>query len=619
MLSSHRSCTLLPVLVMLLFLGNGPSANAQTLEPEWNLGFGDANAQRVNSVAVDDVGNTTIVGHFTGSVNFGGATLVSAGGYDVFVAKFLSDGTHLWSASFGSAQDQIAFDVDVDDAGSMYVTGYFQNTISFGGPTHTSAGDYDAFLVKFAPNGAFYWSHSYGAADNQVARGVCARNTNKVYITGYFRDTVDFGGGPLTSAGSYDIFLAQLSPGTGAHLWSRGFGDQSLQLGQRVVANNVGELVITGSAQGTVDFGGGPLTSAGGSDLFVARFNSFAQHIWSAMFGDGLEQEGIDVAFHPADRSIVVAGRFTSTINLGGATLVSGGDYDTCLGKFDHNGSHVWSLSCGGPLWTAPAGVHIGSVTSRVALTGEFEGTADFGGGPLTSAGGRDVFVAVYDMHGSHVLSQAFGDASGQYGKDVAYDDDEELRLIGDFTGTIDLGLGPLTSSGDRDVFLANMVEAGSGLAEVRALSGLALRAWPNPFDGVTTVTCRLPQAGWVRLSVHDAEGRRMETLLDRYLDAGEHRLRWAENGARGQGIRYLRLDVGGRRGRFWRLSEVETARRPQGWPAVRQDLCSTASTRLDLAIGATSLPMRPWMRQRPLPPTANTELLTSPWDLLKS
>ena len=54
------------------------------------------------------------------------------------------------------------------------------------------------------------------------------------------------------------------------------------------------------------------------------------------------------------------------TLNLGGGRLVSAGDYDTFVGRLDHNGNHVWSRRYGGPQYAAPRGVDIGSVIVRI-------------------------------------------------------------------------------------------------------------------------------------------------------------------------------------------------------------------------------------------------------------
>jgi lysophospholipase L1-like esterase len=53
---------------------------------------------------------------------------------------------------------------------------------------------------------------------------------------------------------------------------------------------------------------------------------------------------------------------------------------------------------------------------------------------------------------------------------------------------------------------------------------GVALRAAaPNPFTRTTTLTAVMPEAGAARLSVHDALGREVATLLEGEVAAGEH------------------------------------------------------------------------------------------------
>jgi hypothetical protein len=53
------------------------------------------------------------------------------------------------------------------------------------------------------------------------------------------------------------------------------------------------------------------------------------------------------------------------------------------------------------------------------------------------------------------------------------------------------------------------------------------LRAAPNPFNPSTTVSFGLPRGEQVRLDVVDVRGRRVRTLVDRWLDAGEHQATW--------------------------------------------------------------------------------------------
>src|SRR5690349_13691357 len=77
------------------------------------------------------------------------------------------------------------------------------------------------------------WSQRFGDASFQNGYSVATDPAGNVYIGGTFQGSVNFGGSTLTSLGSNDIFLAKFSP-TGAHVWSKRFGDSSIQIGQAV-------------------------------------------------------------------------------------------------------------------------------------------------------------------------------------------------------------------------------------------------------------------------------------------------------------------------------------------------------------------------------------------------
>jgi hypothetical protein len=82
---------------------------------------------------------------------------------------------------------------------------------------------------------------------------------------------VNFGGGGLVSAGVGDIFVAKYSGADGSHLWSKRFGDTSADSGQGVAVDGSGNAVVTGVFNGTVNFGGGGLVSAGSDDIFLLK------------------------------------------------------------------------------------------------------------------------------------------------------------------------------------------------------------------------------------------------------------------------------------------------------------------------------------------------------------
>jgi hypothetical protein len=77
--------------------------------------------------------------------------------------------------------------------------------------------------------------------------------------------------------------------------------------------------------------------------------------------------------------------------------------------------------------------------------------------------------------------------------------------------------------------------------------SAQPVRAAPNPFRGQTTLRFRLDEAARVRLTLYDARGRRLRTLFEGRVAAGQQvRVPWRAGG-RASGVYFFRLiDTGG-------------------------------------------------------------------------
>jgi len=78
-----------------------------------------------------------------------------------------------------------------------------------------------------------------------------------------------------------------------------------------------------------------------------------------------------------------------------------------------------------------------------------------------------------------------------------------------------------------------------------------ALRAnFPNPFNAETRVAYALPRPTAVVLTIYDALGRHVRTLVESTMPAGEHSVTWNGTDSRGRavgsGVYFYRLDAGG-------------------------------------------------------------------------
>jgi hypothetical protein len=418
----------------------------------WSQRFGDGSAQFGEAVAVDASGNVIVTGYFEGTVDFGGGALASAGGVDIFVAKFGPDGTHLWSKRFGDGSDQIAYAIAADASGNVFVTGSFSGAVDFGGGALTSAGYFDIFVAKFGPDGTHLWSKRFGDWDFQEACAVAVDASGNVIITGHFESYVDFGGGWLECAGAPDIFVVKFGP-DGAHLWSKRFGDGGSQLSRSVAVDASGNVFITGFFWGTFDFGGDALTCAGREDIFIAKFGSDGAHLWSKRFGDWDYQEANAVAVDAAG-NVIVTGWFFGTVDFGGGVLTSADSMDIFVAAFGSDGAHRWSKRFGDEDDQEAKAIAVDAL-GNVVVTGSLEGTVDFGGGAARSAGAKDIFIAKFRSDGAYLWSERFGDGSDQMAYAIATDNEGNALVAGYFAGAVDFGGGALTSAGGYDIFLA--------------------------------------------------------------------------------------------------------------------------------------------------------------------
>jgi hypothetical protein len=428
----------------------------------WSRAYGDAKNQRARQIEVMASGDILVSGYFDGALSLGGATLQNVGGEDAWVARLDPQGNHVWSRAFGASTAHPAYAhgiaVATDAAGDVAFTGTFTTTVDFGGGPLTSAGNDDFFLVKLDPAGAHLWSKRYGDAATQSAQAVRMDANGDVLVTGLAQGTIDFGGGPLVSAGDYDAVVAKLDGATGEQIWAKRFGDQRYQDTYDMVVNAAGHVFLTGNFQSTVSFGGPTFTSpsAFDFDLFVVELDADGEHVWSrAMSGVG-DSYAHSVALD-SQGNVLLTGSFTGTLDLGGGVaLVSAGDEDAYVIKLSPAGDLLWSRQYG--VAGLERGVSIAAdAWDNVLVTGYFQGGFDAGGGLFTSAGSDDMLVVLLDPNGGHVFSARYGDAQYQGGYGIAASPSGDVYVTGRFNGLLDFPGMPITSAGNRDIFVAKM------------------------------------------------------------------------------------------------------------------------------------------------------------------
>jgi hypothetical protein len=398
---------------------------------QWNLFVDGLKAQVVEGVAVDSAGNSFIIGAFDGTVDLGLGPLVADMGAG-FVAKLDPAGHPIWNKLY---TDGFRKEIALDGNGNLVTMG-----------TGTNGG---LFVSKLDPDGVELWSFHKAGVD---AKRIAIDPAGNVLAIGSFDTTVDFGGGPLVNQGTTDIFVLKLDS-MGNHVWSKGFGDVWQQEGSAIAVDGNGDVVITGTFKGKVDFGGGPLVvdpSTGWYDMYLAKLDPAGNHLWSQRFGSDAGHEWGDAVSVDALGKVFVAGRATDTLDLGAGPVPGPVDGRLFLAKFDEGGAPIWSERWGSMV----SSEHNASAT-KIAFDGAggiilggdlLGGYVDFGGGALQCLASPDIFVVKLDALGGHVWSKHFGDTNFEEVHGTAVDAAGNVFVAGStsFGSTVDFGGGPM-------------------------------------------------------------------------------------------------------------------------------------------------------------------------------
>jgi len=375
-------------------------ASSSSSQSYFAVTFGGTNNNQGEGIAVDSSGNIYITGYFYETVDFGGGNVTSAGSADIFVLKLNSSGTFQWVNTYGGTSADVGEGITVDSSDNSYITGIFEETVDFGGGNVTSAGSADIFVLKLNSSGTFQWVNTYGGSAFDVGHDITVDSSGNSYITGYFEGTVDFGGGNVTSAGAADIFVLKLNS-SGTFQWVNIFGGTSTDVGVGIAVDSSDNSYITGSFLGTVDFGGGNVTSAGSDDIFVLKLNSSGTFQWVSTFGGTSIDGGEDITVDSSGNSYIT-GRFRETVDFGGGNVTSAGGGDIFVLKLNSSGTFQWVNTYGGTSADVGEGITVDS-SGNPYITGWFYETVDFGGGNVTSAGVADIFVLKLNSSGAGI------------------------------------------------------------------------------------------------------------------------------------------------------------------------------------------------------------------------
>jgi len=305
-----------------------------------------------------------MTGFFFDTLAFGSIVLQDSGfmgggtykGYMAMLVKYDSSGNVLWArkaSQAGKLGVSVSSSVALDNAGNVYIAGYFIDSVSFGPFTLTeSSTQGNIFVVKYNQAGTVQWVTS---AVNASPVSHCQANSialdalGNVYITGSFDDTISFGATTLrATASSSDVFLAKLDP-SGNPLWAKQAiisGPFCFATGYSVAIDASGNPYMAGSFINLFKLGALTLNSTEG-DMFVAKYDASGNVLWANQSQSGSNSNngagGSSMCIDGAG-GIYVTGSFYGNTSFGSIKLATTANHNQpFLAKYSSSGGLLWA------------------------------------------------------------------------------------------------------------------------------------------------------------------------------------------------------------------------------------------------------------------------------------
>ena len=153
-------------------------------------------------------------------------------GLSYFIAKFDPDGNTLWANSinqhfYGFDYNQM----DIDNSGNVYMGAQIRDTIHFGDYfIYIPAGNYDLFVAKYLTDGDLDWVKTMESTTGDCwLSSVAVYNEDNIYVGGRFYNYLNFNNSSLTSLNKHG-FMALIGETTGINVFEKKLSDSMFDI-----------------------------------------------------------------------------------------------------------------------------------------------------------------------------------------------------------------------------------------------------------------------------------------------------------------------------------------------------------------------------------------------------
>ena len=468
------------------YVGIGESKPEESeFKLEWSKSEAGSGFSNINDIEKTADGGYIAAGSFAGELDInqdGEVDLVSYGDLDGLVSKFDKDGNVEWYTRVGDAKKDTFNGISITADGG-YIVGGYQTTTNLR----------DGLVIKLDASGNVEWQKNIAGTLYDEVKDVYALTTGDIVAVGRFKSTtISIDGNELTNSGNYDGFVVCYAP-DGTYKWSQGINGTN-NIDVTSITETSQGIVVGANFLGTINVSGNSIASTGSEDALLISYTLAGGYGWSQKIGGSSDESITDLTTDSED-NIIAVGRYSSNMTLGEDSLtVNSTGYASGLQvKYSSTGTYISNYTYGSTLSSDDELLSVTSTSDGgVLFGGYYNGSVDFDGDGTTdfTGGGYSSGIAVkLNDQGEYEWAKNVQSSSYDSVRGVAELEDGGYVLAGNYNGSLSSATDSnlLTVDGYNDSFMLkfnNVVTAPAvpQLQEIEAKNEL------KTFDIVTEI-----------------------------------------------------------------------------------------------------------------------------------
>lgn len=383
-----------------IYVGSGPNLALSKLDSVgnriWTFGLqpNDHNgAIFVQGIEIDSSNHVYVAGNISGNVSLGTLSY-NRNDPAMFIAKMTPTGSIIFVKFFYNLFTENK-PLARGSNGTLFVGGLFRNDVTYEGIMLSPTANFDAAVFKLNADGSPIWARRAAGSLDEYVHNVAATDSGDVITTGT-SSSASFGmaGRIISGSGPYLISI----DGAGNGRWATNVAGDSARPTAVAHSRRSDAVIWAGNFAGSLGLVSPPISSSGGSDVFVAKVSSSGNVVWARKLG-GTQDQFANAAAVDVGGNIYVAGFFFGQMTIGAQTFTSRGLQDIFVAKLREDGTPLWAKQIG---WTGRDGDAALSFTraGHLLVVGSASGGVLVDDVFLEGTGPSDGFLAKFRVEG---------------------------------------------------------------------------------------------------------------------------------------------------------------------------------------------------------------------------